>query len=138
MAASVLIVNDDRVSMDHLGLTLSLEGYGIRKAHTAEQGLCEALRERPDVVILDVRLPILHRVEILRHMRALDHLHDVPIVIVTSYHSVDDTICQQLHALGADVRFKPLRVEDLVTIVKTLLRGWTEPALMPPQLAAAW
>ena len=121
----MLIVDDDHVTTDQFGRMLALKGYHVRKAYTATQGLEEASRERPDVLILDLRMQIMDGVEMLQRLRSVSRLSNVPVVIVTGDYFIDDETRQELQALGADVRFKPLWVDDLVAIVNALLHHET-------------
>jgi len=114
---TVLIVDDDTTTTDVYARMLSLDGYRVLKAYSAAEALIETALERPDVVILDLRMPVMDGLGLLERWRADEHLHDMTVVIVTADYFIADDIKDRLQALGADVRYKPLWAEDLVGIL---------------------
>jgi two-component system OmpR family response regulator len=128
VATKVLIVDDDPVTTDQFSRVLSLSGCHVRKAYNAVQGLEEAVRERPDVLILDLHMAIMDGLEMLERLRSFGHLGDVPVAIVTGDYFIEDDTRQKLQTLGAHVWFKPLWVEDLVAIVNGFVLPGSAPA----------
>jgi DNA-binding response OmpR family regulator len=118
---TVLIVDDDLGVTETFARLLQLEGYQVRTANSAEAGLEEAGVSLPDAIILDLRMPLVDGVEFLRRLRA-GHTDGKPAVaIVTGDYFIDDAVSDQLRSLGAELRFKPLWLEDLLAIVQTLV-----------------
>ena len=124
---TVLIVDDDLGVTETFARLLKLEGYQVRTANNAEAGLKEASLSPPDAIILDLRMPLVDGVEFLRRLRARDTERKPPVAIVTGDYFIDDAVSDQLRSLGAELRFKPLWLEDLLAIVQTLVE--TPPAL---------
>jgi two-component system OmpR family response regulator len=120
--ATVLIVDDDETTTENYARMLRLEGYQVRTALSAEGGLLEAENTRPDAIILDLRMPTIDGLEFLRRLRALSDQRATPVAIVTGDYMVDDAVSAQLSELGAVVRFKPLWLEDLVTLADHLVQ----------------
>jgi DNA-binding response OmpR family regulator len=118
---TILIVDDDRSVADTFARMLTLAGYGVATALSAEAGLQVADTVRPDAIILDMRMPITNGLQFLRQVRAKSHLVDVPVAIVTGDYFLPESIQQELKSLGASIRFKPLWLEDLVALAKTLV-----------------
>lgn len=118
---TVLIVDDDPGVTETFARMLKLEGYDVRTAVTAEAGLNEAEVGRPDAILLDLRMPIVDGLAFLRRLRAQEHLRHTPVAIVTGDYFLDDMISRELGELSAQVYFKPLWLEDLVRITKTLV-----------------
>lgn len=118
---TILIVDDDRAVADTFARMLKLEGFRVATAVNAEAGLELADTVRPDAIILDLRMPILNGLQFLRHIRSKPHLVDVPVGIVTGDYFLGDATAAELQALGASIRFKPLWLEDLVALARTLL-----------------
>jgi CheY-like chemotaxis protein len=87
--------------------------------------LHELASSRPDAIIVDFRMPGMDGLEFLRRVRARDETRSTPVVIVTGDYFLDNTLPSQLRELGAEVRFKPLWLEDLVTLVRGLLPSAT-------------
>ena len=74
----------------------------------------------PDAIILDMRMPITNGLQFLRQVRAVPTLVDVPVAIVTGDYFLSEPIQHELRSLGASIRFKPLWLEDLIALAKTL------------------
>lgn len=118
---TILIVDDDRSVADTFARMLKLEGFEVATAISAEAGLELADNVRPSAIILDMRMPITNGLQFLRMVRARPHLVEVPVAIVTGDYFLSDPIQQELQSLGASIRFKPLWLEDLVALAKTLV-----------------
>jgi len=101
---------------------LRLEGFEVRTATSAEAGLREAERSHPDAIILDLRMPIVDGLDFLRRLRADDTQRATPVAIVTGDYFLDDLISSELRELGAELKFKPLWLEDLVGLARNLLK----------------
>ncbi|HEV3139595.1 MAG TPA: response regulator [Vicinamibacterales bacterium] len=121
--AKILIVDDDEGVTQTFARMLRLEGYQVRTAMTAENGLREAEQTHPDAIILDLRMPLVDGLGFLRKLRAQSDQRSVPVAIVTGDYFLDDTISNELRELGAELRFKPLWLEDLVGLTRNLLRS---------------
>ncbi len=118
---TILIVDDDHSVADTFSRMLKLEGFSVFAALSAEAGLELADDVHPDAIILDMRMPLTNGLQFLRLIRARPHLADVPVAIVTGDYFLPDSIQQELKALGAAIRFKPMWLEDLVALARTLV-----------------
>ena len=78
---------------------------------------------RPDGILLDMRMPITTGLQFLRRIRSRPHLVGIPVAIVTGDYFLSDSIQNELKSLGAAVRFKPMWLEDLVALARTLVSG---------------
>jgi DNA-binding NtrC family response regulator len=118
---TILIVDDDEGVAQTFARMLKLEGYRVRTAMNAENGLREAAKTRPAAIILDLRMPIVDGLAFLRRLRSSDPPRETPVAIVTGDYFLDDAVSMELKALGAELKFKPLWLEDLVDLTRTLL-----------------
>jgi len=118
---TILIVDDDRSVADTFARMLKLEGFEVATAINAEAGLQLADSVLPSAIILDMRMPITNGLQFLRMIRSKPHLVEVPVAIVTGDYFLSDPITQELKSLGASIRFKPLWLEDLIALAKTLV-----------------
>lgn len=118
---TILIVDDDQSVADTFARMLKLEGFAVATALSAESGLELAETAIPDAIILDMRMPITNGLQFLRQVRARPHLVEVPVAIVTGDYFLSDSIQSELRSLGASIRFKPMWLEDLVALAKTLV-----------------
>jgi two-component system response regulator MprA len=121
VARKILIVDDDRSVADTFARMLKLEGFGVATALSAESGLERAASERPDAIILDMRMPITTGLEFLRQVRQQPNLATIPVAIVTGDYFLSETVQHELRQLGAAIRFKPLWLEDLIALAKILI-----------------
>jgi DNA-binding response OmpR family regulator len=119
---TILIVDDDEGVTQTFARMLQLEGYQVRTAVSAETGLQEAARSHPDAIILDLRMPLIDGLGFLRRLRERDEHRTTPVAIVTGDYFLDDAISSELRELGAELRFKPLWLEDLVGLARELLK----------------
>ena len=121
-AARILIVDDDEGVTQTFARMLRLEGFKVRTAVNAETGLREAHSSHPDAIILDLRMPLIDGLGFLRQLRADESVHGTPVAIVTGDYFLEDSVSHELRQLGAELRFKPLWLEDLVGLARNLLK----------------
>jgi two-component system response regulator PrrA len=121
-AASILIVDDDEGVTETFARMLRLEGFQVKTAFDAEAGLQVAGESNPDAIILDLRMPLVDGLGFLRRLRENDAHRLTPVAIVTGDYFLDDSVSKELRELGAELRFKPLWLEDLVGLARNLLK----------------
>ena len=126
-APRVLIVDDDGATADSFSRTLRLEGYEVWAALSAEEGLSLAQTHQPHAIVLDLRMPLTSGLQFLRAIRAIDGLATTPVAIVTGDYGLEDEVRDEIRALGAELWFKPIWIEELVTLARELLRVPVKP-----------
>jgi DNA-binding response OmpR family regulator len=119
---TILVVDDDEAVTQSFARMLKLEGYRVHTAMNAERGLWEVAQSQPDAIILDLRMPLVDGLGFLRRLRSSHGHRETPVAIVTGDYFLDDTVSTELSALGAALTFKPLWLEDLVGLTRSLLR----------------
>jgi len=117
-APRVLVVDDDTALADVVSRYLEREGFDVEVANDGASGLERALATLPDLVVLDLMLPVLDGLEVCRRLRTAG---DVPIIMLTAR---DDEIDRILGLeLGADDYVtKPFAPRELAARVKAILR----------------
>ena len=120
-APRVLIVDDDISVTGTFSRMLRLEGYEVWAALSADEGLTLAQTHRPYAVILDLRMPLTSGLQFQRAIRAIPGLTNTPVAIVTGDYYLDDAQSSEIRSLGAELRYKPLWLEELVTLARDLL-----------------
>jgi CheY-like chemotaxis protein len=120
---TILIVDDDRSVADTFARILQLEGFSVATAFNADEGLGLAQTVNPAAIILDMRMPITNGLQFLRTVRDLPHLGTTPVAIVTGDYFLPDPIQAELKQLGAEIRFKPLWLEDLIALARSLVKA---------------
>ena len=118
----ILIVDDDEGVTQTFARMLKLEGFQVRTAINAESGLKVANESQPNAIILDLRMPLIDGLGFLRRLRSQDDQRATPVAIVTGDYFLEDSVANELRELGAELRFKPLWLEDLVGLARNLLR----------------
>jgi two-component system OmpR family response regulator len=115
----VLVVDDEPSLSELLMLALRYEGWQIRTAANGTDALRAAQEFRPDAVVLDVMLPDMDGLTVLRRMRA--EVGDVPTLFLTAKDAVADRIAG-LTAGGDDYVTKPFSLEEVVARLRSLVR----------------
>jgi len=115
---SAMVVEDDDAIRLVLRTNLEDEGYRVVEAVTAEQALVEMIDERVDVVLVDLRLPGIQGLDLIRSLRATSQ---VPIIIVTAQTDSHDVVAG-LEAGADDYVTKPFVSKELMARIRTLLR----------------
>ena len=119
--ATVLIVEDDASLVDVLEYNLRQTGYDVSVARDGQQGLDRAQVMSPDVVVLDLMLPVIDGHEVCRQLRADPATRDVLILMLTAKSEEVDQMIG--FSLGADDYVtKPFSVKVLLQRIKALLR----------------
>ena len=120
-APTILVVDDDEAVTRTFAEALRLEGYDVRTAASAQMGLREAHNKHADAIILDLRMPLINGLGFLYRLRSQDEYRDTPVAIVTGDFGIDDDVLTDVRALGAQLLFKPVWLEDLLELTRTLL-----------------
>ena len=116
--ASVLIVDDEVQILRALQINLTARGYSTVTAFTGHGALEQAAEHQVDVIILDLGLPDLDGVEVIRRLR---RWNEVPIVVLSARHGSDDKI-QALDAGADDYVTKPFGMDELLARLRAALR----------------
>ncbi len=114
----ILIVEDEEKIARFLELELGHEGYEVGKAADGRAALAAALGQRWDLVLLDVMLPELNGLEVLRRLRRES---DVPVILLTARDAVMDKVAG-LDAGANDYITKPFAIEELLARIRAVLR----------------
>ena len=119
--ATVLVVDDNAANRALAEATLDDAGYRVVLASGGAAGVDAFVRERPDVVLLDVRMPDVDGPTACERIRALPGGADVPIVFVTAQRDIE-TFDRALHSGGDDFMTKPFRPNELIARVEAALK----------------
>jgi len=115
----VLVVDDEQTLSDLLAMALRYEGWDVRSATDGAGAIRQAREFRPDAVVLDIMLPDLDGLEVLRRMRA--DAPEVPVLFLTAKDAVEDRVAG-LTAGGDDYVTKPFSLEEVVARLRGLMR----------------
>jgi two-component system OmpR family response regulator len=115
----VLVVDDEPTLAELLAMALRYEGWDVRSAGDGGTAVRTAREFRPDAVVLDMMLPDIDGLEVLRRLRG--EAPEVPVLFLTAKDSVEDRITG-LTAGGDDYVTKPFSLEEVVARVRALMR----------------
>jgi two-component system response regulator ArlR len=118
MGARILLIEDEEKLARFVELELTYEGYAVTKAFNGRTGSELALSDHFDLILLDIMLPELNGMEVLRRLRRTS---SVPVIMLTARDSVTDKVAGL--DLGADDYItKPFAIEELLARIRTALR----------------
>ena len=115
----VLVVDDDPSVRNFLKRGLAYEGFAVDLAESGEVGLKMARERQPDFVILDLMMPGIDGLEVLRRLRAVDE--QLPVIMLTAKDTPEDQI-KGLETGADDYVVKPVSFEVLLARIRALLR----------------
>ncbi|HEY4839855.1 MAG TPA: response regulator transcription factor [Candidatus Acidoferrales bacterium] len=116
--ATILVVDDEPQIRRVMRTTLTAQGYAIVEARDGQEGLEKLRSERPDLVLLDVNMPVMDGLETCREMRRGS---DVGIIMLTVRSSEQDKV-RALDAGADDYVVKPFGIQELLARVRAVLR----------------
>ncbi|MDP4144883.1 MAG: response regulator transcription factor [Bacillota bacterium] len=117
-AQSILLIEDELKIARFLELELKYEGYTVEQAHDGRSGLQKALENNFDLIILDVMLPALNGMEVLRRLRQTS---GVPVIMLTAKDEVMDKV-MGLDIGADDYVTKPFAIEELLARIRVALK----------------
>ena len=121
-APLVLIVDDDARLREFVRVNLEMDGYAVREAASAEDGLTALEDEVPDLILLDVQMPSVDGWEMLRRVREKHGVEAIPVIMFSG--KVDDRSGPEAAEQGAQAFIgKPFEPHKLVESAKQLLRS---------------
>lgn len=129
MAERILIVEDEKSIARVLELELSFEGYETGMAYTGSEGLIQFREQEWDLILLDLMLPEIHGLDVLKRIRSADAA--IPVILLTAKSDVKDKVAGL--DLGAnDYITKPFEIEELLARIRAnlrLVKGSANPAV---------
>ncbi|MEI6177425.1 MAG: response regulator transcription factor [Verrucomicrobiota bacterium] len=117
----ILIIEDEQDIADLIGFNLQRAGYDVLKAHDGISGTDIALRERPDLIVLDLMLPGRDGFAVFRELRRDPRGANIPVIMLTARAQTEDRI-QGLQTGADDYLTKPFSPKELVLRVQAILK----------------
>lgn len=119
--STVLIIEDERPLVEVLSYNLKNEGFEVHSAHDGQEGLRRAFALVPDMILLDLMLPVIEGLEVCRQLRADPRTKDIPILMLTAKtDEVDEVVGFRMGA--DDYVAKPFKIKPLIHRIQALLR----------------
>lgn len=135
MKEKILIVEDEKDIIKMLEYNLKKEGFRVIATHDGEDALDLALRQYPDLILLDLMLPGIDGLEVCKSLKKESKTSLIPIIMLTAKSQESDKVLGL--ELGADDYItKPFSPRELVARIKAVLRRVTEKEKLPEVFAA--
>jgi len=116
----ILIVEDNPQNMRLLEMVLRAKNYTLLKATDGEEALDIAIRERPDLIIMDIQLPKMNGLEVTRKLRETPAFSHTPIIAITAYAMKGDK--ERVIESGCDAYLsKPINTRELPEMIAEML-----------------
>ena len=132
--AKILLVEDNQDSREGLARRLQRRGYDVHQACDGQQGLALARSVRPDLVLMDMNMPVIDGWEATRQLKAAAETRDLPIIALTA-HTLSSDRTKTLEAGCTDYHTKPVDLPRLLAQIEAVLKSrGPEPAGAPAPL----
>lgn len=124
---TILLVEDEQEMLRLLQLTFEAQGFQVLSAVDGRQGLNFARQHHPDIILLDIMLPIMDGYKVCRAIKTDSQLKDIPIILFTARTRKEDQ--QRGFDAGADDYItKPLQIDEIINCVHKFLPEHQLPA----------
>src|SRR5260221_8035759 len=125
MMAKLLLVEDNEMNRDMLSRRLVRRGYEVAIAVDGDQGVTMAQSEKPDLVLMDMSLPVIDGWEATRRIKSSDETRHLPVIGLTAHAMAGDRE-KALEAGCDDSDTKPIELEPPICNIEALLPGRTK------------
>ncbi|MFQ5936888.1 MAG: response regulator [Acidiferrobacterales bacterium] len=120
--AKILLVEDNQMNRDMLSRRLARKGYEVAIAFDGEQGVTMARSEAPDLILMDMSLPVLDGWEATRQLKAAPETQAIPIIALTAHAMAGDRE-KAVEAGCDDFDIKPIELPRVLGKIEALLGG---------------
>ena len=118
---NVMVVEDNEKNMKLMRVVLKAKGYNIIEAATGEEALNLLKNQKPDIILMDIQLPGIDGLTLIKQIKASVITKDIPIIAVTAYAMKGDE--QKILDTGCDAYVsKPINTQELPRIVEKYIK----------------
>ena len=118
--ASILVVDDEENAREGLSKILSKEGYRVETASNGKEAIDNLKRQRYDLVITDMRMPLMDGFEVLREIKKMDE--NIGVIMITAYGEVESYL-EAMNMGAFEYINKPVRVNELKRVIAKVLEA---------------
>ncbi len=134
--AKLLIIEDDGDLQQMLSLAFNHEGYEVHYAFNGKEGYEKILSVQPDVVLLDLMMPVLNGVEVIKLVTTNTLTKDIPIIVMTAHGDKADMLETSIKAQGVrEYVRKPFEVASVKSLVRRMLTQYPRKSMPSAQVA---
>lgn len=113
---TILVIEDETTVLRNVREMLEMEGYAVLTAADGLEGLDVAMRERPDMVICDIVMPLMSGFAVLRELRRHAETADTPVLLITGVYE-EATLSAYLTTHRVTCLYKPFRIDQFLSAV---------------------
>ena len=118
---TLLCVDDDKKNLELLEALLSPLGYELKFSESGEDALKQIAKEIPDLILLDIMMPVMSGLEVLERLREDEKTRSIPVVLLTALYAPEDK-ARGLKAGCDDFVSKPVDPNELIARIRSLLK----------------
>ena len=122
----ILLVEDNEMNRDMLSRRLTRKGYDVVLAVDGAEGVAMAQTETPDLILMDISLPVIDGLEATRRLKAVPETHSIPIIVLTA-HAMSGDEARATAAGCDDYDTKPVELPRLLGKIEALLEKQAAP-----------
>jgi two-component system cell cycle response regulator DivK len=116
----ILLVEDDELSRDMLSRRLQRKGFDTVVAVDGQEGVSKARSELPELILMDLSLPVLNGLDATRQLKVLPETHEIPVIALTA-HAMPGDLVKSLDAGCDDYDTKPIDLDRLLGKMEALM-----------------
>jgi len=117
MLKKILVVDDEPDAVKMMEMRLSHEGYEVLKAYDGAEAVKIARKERPDLILLDILMPVMDGAETAAKLRELPETKNIPVIFITCLFTKEDAMQETVRG-GTLFVSKPYDAEELSRIIR--------------------
>lgn len=117
----ILYIEDDEMNRDMLSRRLERRGYQVISAPNGEEGVAIAQSEAPDLILMDLSLPVMNGWEAARRLKGDHQTRSIPVIALTA-HAMEGDMQKAIESGCDDYDSKPIDLPQLLVKIETLLR----------------
>jgi len=122
MPETIMIIDDDRAIAQLTSLWVKSAGFNVLIANDGKGGLEAIAKHRPNLILLDIRMPEMDGFEVNRQLRQMPDLAEIPVIFLSA-HAQETTRKESLAGGGRCFLPKPYEVKNLIAAIRAVLRG---------------
>lgn len=120
--AKILIIEDDGGLQQMLSIAFNMEGFEVHYAFNGKEGYEKILSQQPDVILLDLMMPVLNGVEVIKLVTANTLVRDIPIIVMTAHSDKADMLEHSIKAQGVrEYVRKPFEIASMKSLVRRMI-----------------
>lgn len=120
ISPTVLVIDDDPLLLILLERKLGMKGYRVITASDGTSGLAQARSAKPDLIVLDMMMPVMNGAQVLQAIQADPELSSTPVVMLTARRGESDVV-GAIEAGAADYLSKPFSPDELLARISRLI-----------------